>query len=107
MIEAMRSGHPGSMSSGHANSPEDMLDRLALLLLLRLDLPWVAVRRMLYSSLDYIVHLERLSSGKRQVHSVVAPQVRSETDCLLIPLFTRDERGRLVRVDGSSPGRTL
>lgn len=98
MIEAMRSGHPGSMSSGHANSPEDMLDRLALLLLLRLDLPWIAVRRMLYSSLDYIVHLERLSSGKRQVHSVVAPQVRTETDCFLSPVFTRNEKGQLVRV---------
>lgn len=95
MIEAMRSGHPGSMSSGHANSPEDMLDRLALLLLLRLDLPWAAVRHMLYSSLDYIVHLERLPNGKRQVHSLVAPQVKGEDNLSLVPLFVRDQEGKL------------
>lgn len=95
MIEAMRSGHPGSMSSGHANSPEDMLDRLALLLLLRLDLPWAAVRHMLYSSLDYIVHLERLPNGKRQVHSLVAPQAKGEDNLSLVPLFVRDQEGKL------------
>lgn len=95
MIEAMRSGHPGSMSSGHANSPEDMLDRLALLLLLRLDLPWAAVRHMLYSSLDYIVHLERLPNGKRQVHSLVAPQVQGEDKLSLVPLFVRNQQGKL------------
>lgn len=98
MIEAMRSGHPGSMSSGHANSPADMLDRLALLLLLRLDLPWQAVRHMLFASLDYIVHLERLASGKRQVHSVSAPQLKGETTCSLVTLFARNDQGQLKRL---------
>lgn len=97
MIEAMRTGHPGSMSSGHANSPEDMLDRLALLLLLRLDLPWQAVQRMLYQAIDLLVHLERLASGKRQVHSIVRP-VWTETDRpALHVLFRRNAKGILVQ----------
>jgi pilus assembly protein CpaF len=96
MIEAMRSGHPGSMSSGHANNPEDMLDRLALLLLLRLDLPWEAVLRMLYSSLDLIVHLERLSSGLRRVHSIVRPQLDLQGQGYLETVFQRSPDGQLI-----------
>lgn len=101
MIEAMRTGHPGSMSSGHANSPEDMLDRLALLLLLRLELPWKAVLRMLYSAIDLIVHLERLNSGKRRVHSIVAPKVKPDGSFFLQKLYVRNAEDMLVPFSGT------
>lgn len=98
MIEAMRSGHPGSMSSGHANSPKDMIERLAMLLLLRLNLPWEAILRMLYNTLDLIVHLERLPNGLRQVHCIVAPYVHEQSDFRLKILYQRDYLGRLERL---------
>lgn len=98
MIEAMRSGHPGSMSTGHANSPEDMIERLGLLLLLRLDLPWQAVLRMIYSSLDIIVQLERLASGKRQVQSINTLNESFE-DFKVKTIFERQKSGQLDYVE--------
>ena len=71
MIQAMQTGHPGSMSTGHGNSPVDMLDRLSLFLMTASDLPWEASRRMVASALDLIVHLRRDSSGQRRVEEII------------------------------------
>ena len=97
MIEAMHSGHPGSMSTGHADSPEDMLERLALLLLMSVHLPWEAVTRLLSSALNLIVQLERTESGLRRVASIVRPQ-KSDDGCFhLLTLFRRNAAGELLR----------
>ncbi len=71
MIQAMQTGHPGSMSTGHGNSAIDMLDRLSLFLMTASDLPWEASRRMVASAIDLLVHLKRDSSGQRTVEEIL------------------------------------
>ena len=71
MIQAMQTGHPGSMSTGHGNSAIDMLDRLSLFLMTASDLPWEASRRMVASALDLMVHLRRDSSGRRRIEEII------------------------------------
>jgi pilus assembly protein CpaF len=74
MLQAMNTGHPGSLSTAHANSPRDLLDRLETMVLMsevNLDLP--AVRRQIGSALDLVLHTQRLDDGRRvlaQVSSV-------------------------------------
>lgn len=70
MIQAMQTGHPGSMSTGHGNSTGEMLNRLALLLMTASQLPWEACRRMVASSIDLMVHLVRLADGRRLVAEI-------------------------------------
>ncbi len=70
MIQAMSTGHPGSMSTGHGNSSREMLDRLSLMILMNSSLPWEAIRRLLASTLDLIIHLERLVDGRRVVREI-------------------------------------
>lgn len=71
MIEAMSSGHPGSMSTGHANSPEDMLMRLETMILMGLDIPLLAIQRKIASGVDIIVHLSRFRDKSRRVSEIV------------------------------------
>ncbi|MCH4887768.1 CpaF family protein [Acidaminobacter sp. JC074] len=70
MIQAMNTGHDGSMSTGHANSSKDMLSRLELMIISHLDIPLVAVKHMIGNSIDLLIHLERQRDGKRRVVSV-------------------------------------
>ena len=58
MLQAMNTGHDGSLSTGHANSPGDMLSRLETMVLMGMDLPLTAVRRQIASGVDLIVHLD-------------------------------------------------
>jgi pilus assembly protein CpaF len=70
MIQAMQTGHPGSMSTGHGNSTWEMLDRLSLLLMTASQLPWEACRRMVSSSIDLMIHLVRQPDGRRLVAEI-------------------------------------
>lgn len=67
MLQAMNTGHDGSLSTGHANSPRDMLNRLETMVLMGMDLPLAAVRQQIASGIDILVHLERGRDGKRRV----------------------------------------
>jgi len=67
MLQAMNSGHDGSLSTGHANSAIDMLSRLETLVLMGTDIPLLAVRRQIASAIDIIVHLGRLRDKTRKV----------------------------------------
>lgn len=71
MIEAMSSGHPGSMSTGHANSPQDMLMRLETMILTGLNIPLLAIQRKIASGVDIIVHLSRFRDKSRKVVEIV------------------------------------
>lgn len=64
---AMLNGHSGSMSTGHANNPADMLYRLETMMLMGIDLPLAAIQRQIASALDIIVHLGRLRDKSRKV----------------------------------------
>lgn len=70
MLQAMNSGHDGSLSTGHANSSSDMLDRLETLVLMGLDIPIAAVRKQIVSAIDIVIHLGRLRDRSRKVIEV-------------------------------------
>ena len=64
---AMLNGHSGSMSTGHANNPADMLHRLETMMMMGIDLPLQAIQRQIASALDIIIHLGRLRDRSRKV----------------------------------------
>ncbi|MBR3306407.1 MAG: CpaF family protein [Lachnospiraceae bacterium] len=70
MVQAMNTGHDGSLSTGHANSAADMLSRLETMILMGMDLPLSAIRGQLASGIDIIVHLGRLRDKSRKVLQV-------------------------------------
>lgn len=71
MVQAMNTGHAGSLSTCHANSPTDALRRVETLMLMGdLDLPLVAAREQLASSIDVVVQVSRLAGGQRRVTEV-------------------------------------
>lgn len=70
MLQALNTGHDGSLSTGHANSPKDMLSRLETMVLMGMDLPLPAIQRQIASGLDIIVHLGRLRDKSRKVLEV-------------------------------------
>ena len=73
MLQAMNTGHDGSLSTGHGNSPQDMLSRLETMLMMTpgMELPLPAIRRQLASGIDLLVHLSRLRDKSRRVVSVI------------------------------------
>ena len=71
MLQALNTGHDGSLSTGHANSSNDMLTRLETMVLMGMDLPLAAVRRQIASGVDVIVHLGRLRDKSRRVLEIV------------------------------------
>lgn len=85
MLQAMNTGHPGSMSTGHANSALDMLNRLGLMVLLEVNLPWEAVVRLISQALQLIVQLERTSDGTRQVAEIMQINPASSGQFRLTP----------------------
>ena len=67
MLQAMNTGHDGSLSTGHANSPQDMLNRLETMVLMGMELPLAAVRQQIASGIDILIHLERDRNRLRRV----------------------------------------
>lgn len=67
MLQAMNTGHDGSLSTGHANSTKDMLSRLETMVLMGMELPLLAIRQQIVSGIDVLVHLERGADKKRRV----------------------------------------
>ena len=67
MMQALNTGHDGSLSTGHANSSRDMLYRLETMILMGMDLPLAAIRGQIASGIDIIVHLGRLRDRSRKV----------------------------------------
>ena len=70
MLQAMNTGHPGSLSTGHSNSARDMLNRLETMVMMGARLPLEAVRSQIASAIDIMVHLGRLRNGSRKVLSI-------------------------------------
>lgn len=91
MLQAMNTGHDGSLSTGHANSPKDMLSRLETMVLMGMDLPLAAIRRQIASGVDLIVHLGRLRDGSRRVLEIVEVDGMMEGEILLRSLFSFEE----------------
>ena len=100
MLQAMNTGHDGSLSTGHANSTADMINRLETLVLMGMDIPVSAVRGQIASALDIIVHLGRLRDGSRRVLAIDEVETVKEGKVELLPLFrfceTGEKNGRVV-----------
>ena len=93
MLQAFNTGHEGSLSTGHANSPRDMLARLETMVLMGMELPVSAIRRQIASAVDILVHLGRLRDGSRKVLEIVQiTGYRYETEEILLePLYAFEE----------------
>ena len=95
MLQAMNTGHDGSLSTGHANSPADMLSRLETMVLMGMELPLTAVRRQIASGLDLIVHLGRVRDGSRKVLEIVEIEGMDRDEIQLRTLFSfEEEKGK-------------
>ena len=110
MLQAMNTGHDGSLSTGHANSPADMLSRLETMVLMGMELPLEAVRRQIASGVDLIVHLGRMRDGSRRVLEIAETAGMESGEIRLHTLFAFEEetavedkdlrvRGRLQKKD--------
>jgi pilus assembly protein CpaF len=71
MLQAMSTGHKGSLSTGHSDSPKDMLRRLETMVLMGMDIPLAAIQRQIASAIDIIIHIGRLWDKSRKVLEVV------------------------------------
>jgi len=108
MLQAMNTGHDGSLSTGHANSTEDMLSRLETMVLQgSAGLPLAAIRQQIASAVDIIIHLSRLRDRSRktmEICEVVGYKPGLDGgEILLNPLyvFEEDEHSTLTKVSGS------
>lgn len=71
MLQAMNTGHNGSLTTMHANSPADALNRLETMILMAgMEIPIKALREYIYNAIDIVVHIQRLSDGKRKITSI-------------------------------------
>ncbi|MFD2327843.1 CpaF family protein [Cohnella sp. GCM10020058] len=87
MLQAMNTGHEGSLSTGHANTARDMLSRLETMVLGGSELPVAVVRRQLASALDIVVHLSRLRDGSRRVVEISEIAGLRDGEVELNPLY--------------------
>lgn len=94
MLQAMNTGHDGSLSTGHGNSPEDMLRRLETMVLMGASLPLEALRQQLASALDVIVHLARLRDKRRRILEITEVAGYKEGEIQLNPLYAYCEEGQ-------------
>ena len=93
MLQALNTGHDGSLSTGHANSPKDMLSRLEMMVLMGSPIPLGAIRRQIASGIDIIVHLGRLRDKSRKVLEVSEILGYQDGEILLTPVFVYEETG--------------
>ena len=94
MLQAMNTGHDGSLTTLHANSPADALNRLETMVLMGgIDIPIKAVREYIVSAIDVIVNIERMSDGRRKVTSIVELENFSGDEIKLKEIFAFKQKG--------------
>jgi len=103
MLQAMNTGHDGSLSTGHANTPRDMLARLETMVLMAgVDLPVRAIREQISSAVDLIVHQSRLKDGTRKITNITEVQGMEGDTIVMQDVFIFEQTGV---VDGKIQGR--
>jgi len=101
MLQAMNTGHDGSLTTGHANAPRDMLSRLETMVLMAgMDLPVRAIREQISSAIDLIIQQNRFRDGSRRITHITEVQGMEGEVIILQDLFTFrqtgvDENGRI------------
>jgi pilus assembly protein CpaF len=103
MLQAMNTGHDGSMSTGHANTPRDMLSRLETMVLMAgMDLPLKAIREQIASAVDLIVHQNRLKDGTRKIVNITEVQGMEGDVIVMQDIFVFEQT---AVVEGKIEGR--
>lgn len=103
MLQAMNTGHDGSLSTGHANSTSDMLSRLETMVLQgAAGLPLEAIKQQIASAVDIIIHLSRLRDKSRRTMEITEVLEYEKGEIVLNPLyvFEEDENSTMERVSG-------
>jgi len=103
MLQAMNTGHDGSLSTGHANSTVDMLSRLETMVLMGAEgLPLEAIRQQIASAVDIIIHLSRLRDHSRKTMEITEVVGLKDGEIELNPLyvFEENEESTMERVVG-------
>ena len=103
MLQAMNTGHDGSLSTGHANSTKDMLSRLETMVLQgAAGLPLEAIRQQIASAIDIIIHLSRLRDKSRKTMEICEVSGYKDGEIILNPLyqFEETEKSTIQKVDG-------
>jgi pilus assembly protein CpaF len=104
MLQAMNTGHDGSLTTGHANSPRDMLSRLETMVLMAgMDLPVKAIREQISSAIDLIVHQNRLRDGSRKITHITEVLGMEGDVVVLQDIFIYEQTGLDTR--GKVAGR--
>lgn len=102
MLQAMNTGHDGSLTTGHANTPRDMLSRLETMVLMAgMELPVKAIREQIASAIDIIVQQSRLKDGSRRITYIteitgMEGDVITMQDIFVFNQHSRDEKGRIT-----------
>ncbi len=101
MLQAMNTGHNGSLSSGHANSAKDMILRLETMMLMGSTLPLVAIRRQIAAGIDFIVHLGRTKDHSRKLMEIVkvVGLTMNEIECQTLYEFQEDTTNYNMEVE--------
>lgn len=94
MLQAMNTGHEGSISTCHANTAYDAISRIETMVLMGVDMPLDAIRRQIYSAIDLIVHLGRMRDGTRKLLEIVEVNNDSERENCLHTLYRFEEEGK-------------
>ncbi len=103
MLQAMNTGHDGSISTGHANTPRDMLSRLETMVLMAgIDLPLRAIREQIASAVDLIIQQSRLKDGTRRITNITEVQGMEGDIIVMQDVFVFEQTGV---VDGKIQGR--
>jgi len=93
MLQAMNTGHEGSMSTGHANSIRDMLSRLETMVMMAAPIPLEAIRKQIASSLDLMIFLSRFRDGTRKVTEISEVLGVENGEIKLNQLYRFEEKG--------------
>ncbi|HAQ08214.1 MAG TPA: type II secretion system protein E [Bacillus bacterium] len=106
MLQAMNTGHDGSLATGHSNSARDMIARLETMVLLAgVDLPVKAIREQIAGAIDVIIQQSRLKDGSRKITSITEVQGMEGDVIVLQDVFTYKQQG--VNEDGKIIGRLV
>lgn len=93
MLQALNTGHDGSLSTGHGNSTRDMLSRIEMMVLMGMEIPISAVQRQIAYGIDIMVHLGRLRDRSRKVLEITEVLGYENGEIILQPLFHFQEVG--------------
>lgn len=101
MLTAFNTGHDGSMSTGHGNSPRDMLRRIETMVLMGVDMPVSSIKGQIASAIDIIVFLGRMRDHSRRVLEITEIADFTDNEIILNPLYIFKESGSTQKVTGS------